>query len=155
MIIFALVKIVPLLYSCNYLNSSFHSAFFLRTDRPTPPTPPPSGQPKPLQMCPQQSFDPAAYYTWFLAGSPLGTIIGGIVMILVMFAGVLFPLWPPIMRLGVWYLSIGALGLIGVFFGIAIVRLIGWILTSLVLRKGIWLFPNLFEDVSVVSRTTS
>jgi len=40
-------------------------------------------------------------------------------MVALMLAGVMFPLWPPIMRLGVWYLSIGMLGLIGLFFAIA------------------------------------
>ncbi|KAJ7625279.1 hypothetical protein DFH06DRAFT_1304913 [Mycena polygramma] len=34
------------------------------------------------------------------------------------------PLWSTIMRLGVYYLSMAMLGLIGMFFGIAIVRLI-------------------------------
>jgi translocation protein SEC62 len=72
-------------------------------------------------------------------------------MIIVMLAGVMFPLWPPKLRLGVYYLSIGVLGLIGVFIAIAIVRLILWMVTSLVLRKGIWWFPNLFEDVGFVS----
>jgi hypothetical protein len=102
-------------------------------------------------MSPTQSFSRDAYYTWFTPSSPLSTILGGVAMIIVMLAGVMFPLWPPKLRLGVYYLSIGVLGLIGVFIAIAIVRLILWMVTSLVLRKGIWWFPNLFEDVGFVS----
>ena len=69
----------------------------------------------------------------------------------VMLAGVMFPLWPPIMQLGVWYLSIGVLGLIGLFFAIAIVRLIFYIITVIVASPGIWIFPKLFADVGFVS----
>jgi translocation protein SEC62 len=72
-------------------------------------------------------------------------------MVAVMLAGVMFPLWPPIMRQGVSYLSMGVLGLIALFIGIAVVRLIFWAITSVILRKGIWWFPNLFEDVGFVS----
>lgn len=102
-------------------------------------------------MSPQQSFDSLAYYTWFVESSPLSTMLGAAALVLVILAGCLFPLWPPFMRLGVWYLSLGVMGLIGLFFGIAIVRLILWVITSLVMKRGIWWFPNLFEDVSVVS----
>jgi translocation protein SEC62 len=72
-------------------------------------------------------------------------------MIVILLAGVMFPLWPPIMRLGVWYLSIGMLGLIGLFFGIAIVRLIFYIITVVAASPGIWIFPQLFADVGFVS----
>ena len=132
-------------------NFSIISAFFLRVERPAQNPPTPSGQPKPLAIAPQQNFDPAAYYVWFIASSPLSTYIGSAAMVAVILAGVMFPLWPPIMRQGVSYLSMGVLGLIGLFIGVAVVRLILWMLTSLVLRKGIWWFPNLFEDVGFVS----
>lgn len=72
-------------------------------------------------------------------------------MVLILLAGVMFPLWPPSLRLGVYYLSLGVLGLIGVFIGIAVIRLILWVGTSLVMKRGIWWFPNLFEDVGFVS----
>jgi hypothetical protein len=68
-----------------------------------------------------------------------------------MLAGVMFPLWPSSMRVGVWYLSIGLLGLIGAFFGLAIIRLILWCITIFTVKPGIWIFPNLFEDVGFVS----
>lgn len=72
-------------------------------------------------------------------------------MVLVIFAGVLFPLWPATLRLGVWYLSIIALGLIGALIALAIVRLIFWCITVVACKKAIWMFPNLFEDVGFVS----
>lgn len=125
-------------------------AFFLRTDRQETPTAATPGQLKPLTMAKQQSFSPDGYYTWFIAPSALSTYIGSGIMVLILLAGVMFPLWPPSLRLGVYYLSLGLLGLIGLFIGIAIVRLILWVITSLVMKKGIWWFPNLFEDVGFV-----
>jgi translocation protein SEC62 len=72
-------------------------------------------------------------------------------MVVIMLAGVMFPLWPVKLRIGVWYLSVGALGLVGGFIGLAVIRLILWVGTSLGMKKAIWLFPNLFEDVGFVS----
>lgn len=59
----------------------------------------------------------------------------------------MFPLWPMKMRLGVWYLSMGMLGLIGLFFVMAIFRLILFAITMFAVPPGLWLYPNLFEDV--------
>lgn len=95
-------------------------------------------------------FKPDDYYAWFYEGSQWTTYAGGLLMVVIMLAGVMFPLWPPVMRLGVWYLSIAALGFIGLFFGIAIVRLILYIITIVVASPGIWIFPNLFADVGFV-----
>jgi translocation protein SEC62 len=128
------------------------SAFFLRVDRPTPAAPQP-GQPKTLLLSPSQSLDPDAYYAWFYDGSPLTTILGGAAMVAIMLAGVMFPLWPVKLRVGVWYLSILALGLLGALIVLAIVRLIFWCITVVAAPKAIWMFPNLFEDVGFVSRT--
>lgn len=75
-------------------------------------------------------------------------------MVAIMLGGVMFPLWPPTMRLGVWYLSIVCLGLVGLFFAIAIVRLIFYIVSLVVASPGIWIFPKLFADVGFVSRTS-
>jgi translocation protein SEC62 len=63
------------------------------------------------------------------------------------FGAILFPLWPPILRTAVWYLSIAVLGLIAAIAVIAVVRLILFIITMFAVPPGIWLFPNLFEDV--------
>ena len=95
-------------------------------------------------------FVPTEYYAWFYEGSQLTTYVGGLAMVAIMLAGVMFPLWPPIMKLGVWYLRIGVLGLIGLFFAIAIVRLIFYVITIIVASPGIWIFPKLFADVGFV-----
>jgi len=125
------------------------SAFFLRVQRGAP-TGSSSSSPKALQIIPEQMFKEEEYYAWFYEGSQWTTYAGGVLMVAIMLAGVMFPLWPPVMRLGVWYLSIGMLGLIGLFFGIAIVRLIFYIITIVVASPGIWIFPQLFADVGFV-----
>ena len=71
-------------------------------------------------------------------------------MVTIVLAGVMFPLWPAPMRIGVWYLSIAILGLIGCFFGLAVFRLIFYVITLVVAKPGIWIFPKLFDDVGFV-----
>lgn len=94
-----------------------------------------------------QQFEPDLFFVWLVEGSQLRTYIGGILLVGAILAGVMFPLWPSPLRLGVWYLSVGVLGLIGLFFVIAILRLIFYLITIVVAKPGIWIFPNLFEDV--------
>ncbi|KAF2004587.1 translocation protein, partial [Amniculicola lignicola CBS 123094] len=87
------------------------------------------------------------YYVWLYEGSQVKTKLmagGALVAIITV---ILFPLWPLFMRQGVWYLSMGMLGLIGLFFAMAIFRLILFIITMFVAAPGLWLYPNLFEDV--------
>ena len=125
-------------------------AFFLRVERGAP-TGTSANSPKALQITQMQTFVPTDYYAWFYEGSQWTTYLGGVAMVAIMLAGVMFPLWPPVMRLGVSYLSFGVLGLIGLFFAIAIVRLIFYIITVIVASPGIWIFPKLFADVGFVS----
>ncbi|KAJ9102400.1 hypothetical protein QFC21_002800 [Naganishia friedmannii] len=125
-------------------------AFFLRVDRPVQDPPTPAGQLRPLALAKQQGLEPTAYYVWLMASSPLSTYIGSAAMVAVILASVMFPLWPPIMRQGVSYLSMGVLGLIGLFIAVGVVRLVIWLITRVLLKKAIWWFPNLFEDVGFV-----
>jgi translocation protein SEC62 len=124
-------------------------AYFLRVQRGAP-TGNSSSSPKALNIIPEQLFSSEEYYAWFYEGSQWTTYAGGVLMVVIMLAGVMFPLWPPVMRLGVWYLSIAVLGLIGLFFVIAILRLIFYIITIIVASPGIWIFPQLFADVGFV-----
>lgn len=95
-------------------------------------------------------IDPDAYYGWlYLKPNPF-ILLYSFLAISGVFAIILFPLWPTSMRRGVWYLSMGALGLIALFFAIAIVRLIIYIISLIVCPKPFWLFPNLFEDCGVI-----
>jgi len=128
-----------------FLQQTLPYAFYLRVDRQQTP-----GSSKQLNFSPQQMFSPDGHFAWFYEGSQWTTYVGGIAMVAIMLAGVMFPLWPSSLRLGVWYLSILVLALIGVFFGIAIVRLIFYIITLVAAPPGIWIFPQLFADVGFV-----
>ncbi len=97
-----------------------------------------------------QLFKPEDYYAWFYEGSQWTNYVGGVAMVAIILAGVMFPLWPPILRLGVWYLSMILLGLVGLLLVIAVIRLIFYIITVLVASPGIWMFPRLFADVGFV-----
>jgi protein translocation Sec62 family protein len=87
------------------------------------------------------------YYIWLYEGSQFKQKLYAAGALLIVIAVVLFPLWPLFLRQGVWYLSMGMLGLIGLFFAMAIVRLIIFIITMFAAPPGFWLYPNLFEDV--------
>jgi translocation protein SEC62 len=95
----------------------------------------------------QQQCGPMMYYvflyeprTWTQTLTATGLVIG-------LFMVVLFPLWPPMLRLGVWYLSMGMLGIIGLFLVMSVFRLILFLITCVITPPGLWLYPNLFEDV--------
>lgn len=135
--------------AANMLNSIIPFAFYLRVDKGQ--TLQGTGHPKMLSLNPMQMFRPEDLYAWFYEGPMWTTYLGGLAMVAVLLAGVMFPLWPPTLRLGVWYLSIGVLGLIGLFIVIAILRLIFYLITVVVAPPGIWVFPKLFADVGVVS----
>ena len=147
------------------LNSMIPFSFYLRANRGDHMPPPPPGpgqapqstasQPRGLQIAQMQHFAQDEYFIWFLPPSQLKTVLGGIGMVAVILAAVMFPLWPVKLRIGVWYLSMAVLGLIGLFFAMAIVRLIFWLITIVVAKPGIWIFPKLFEDVGFVRRLVS
>ena len=145
------------------LHSLILCAFYLRVERGGALAPPstggqasstPSPQIRILQITQQQLFQPDEYYVWLYEGSQLTTILGGIGLVAIVLAGVMFPLWPSSMRVGVWYISVAVLGLIGLFFGLAIFRLIFYIVTIVVAKPGIWIFPKLFDDVGFVRAQT-
>ncbi|TPX30064.1 hypothetical protein SmJEL517_g06273 [Synchytrium microbalum] len=98
----------------------------------------------------QQVFQQDAYYVWMWDPPSIRNTLLGIGIVLVIFAGVLFPIWPPTMRMGVYYLSLLSIGLVGLFFALAIVRLMLWALLAITTGRGGWLFPNLFADVGVI-----
>ncbi|RMZ77460.1 hypothetical protein DV738_g4357, partial [Chaetothyriales sp. CBS 135597] len=95
----------------------------------------------------QQTFEPLMHYVWLYEPQSWTTKLWGGLLILAIFAVVLFPLWPLFMRRGVWYLSVGMMFLLAAFFAMAIFRLILFIITYFAVPPGLWLFPNLFEDV--------
>jgi translocation protein SEC62 len=131
-----------------FLYNTIPFTFFLRVDRGQPVGS--ASSPKSLQINQVQLFKPEDYYAWFYEGSQWTNYVGGVAMVAIILAGVMFPLWPPILRLGVWYLSLVFLGLIGLLLVISIIRLIFYVITVLVASPGIWIFPRLFADVGFV-----
>lgn len=95
----------------------------------------------------QQEFEPMMHYMWIYEVPSIKTKVYSILAVIAVFAVVLFPLWPMFMRQGVWYLSVGMMGLLAAFFAMAIFRLILFCVTVFAVPPGLWLFPNLFEDV--------
>lgn len=90
------------------------------------------------------------YYMWAYTPPNPFMMLYSILAIIAVFAVILFPLWPFWMRKGVWYLSTSLLIFLGLFFAIAIVRLIIYLITLATMSKQFWLFPNLFEDCGVI-----
>lgn len=78
------------------------------------------------------------------------TTLLGIVLLLIVFVVVLFPLWPQQLRNSVWYVSVFVLGLFGGLMFLAVFRLALFIITMVIAPPGIWLFPNLFADCGVL-----
>ncbi|KAH8113955.1 translocation protein [Phellopilus nigrolimitatus] len=138
------------------LNTIIPFAFYLRVDRPAPPgapgapSAPSSGGPKHLALNPLQTFRAGDLYAWFYDGPLWTTYLGALAMVALLLAGVMFPLWPPPLRLGVWYLSIAVLALIALFLAVAVLRLIFYVASVVLAPPGIWVFPKLFADVGVI-----
>ncbi|PQE21400.1 Translocation sec62 protein [Rutstroemia sp. NJR-2017a BBW] len=95
----------------------------------------------------QQECREELHFVWLYEGAQIKQKLYAAGALAIVFAIVMFPLWPMKLRLGVWYLSMGLLGLIGLFFVMAIFRLILFGITMFVVPPGLWLYPNLFEDV--------
>ncbi|KAG8526470.1 uncharacterized protein KY384_008670 [Bacidia gigantensis] len=95
----------------------------------------------------QQDISETLHYVWLYDGPQWRMKLYAAGALLAIMTIVMFPLWPIQLRLGVWYLSMGFLGLVGLFFVMAIFRLILFCVTVVTMPKGLWLYPNLFEDV--------
>ncbi|XP_047110693.1 translocation protein SEC62 [Schistocerca piceifrons] len=88
-------------------------------------------------------YDPIPVYYWFF----------GTLLVLGAIAICLFPLWPPSVRKGVYYLSVAAAGFLVFIIALAVLRLIVFcLLWALTLGKHhLWLLPNLTEDVGFLA----
>ncbi|KAL7631589.1 UNVERIFIED_CONTAM: hypothetical protein RMT77_018106 [Armadillidium vulgare] len=103
-----------------------------------------------LDMHLEQVFvDGSEAYVWMYDPIPFWYYIVGTFLLFAAVAICLFPLWPPSVRKGVYYLSIGAAGFLGVILGLAVLRfiifMIIWVLS--LGRHHFWILPNLTEDV--------
>ncbi|KAJ2893837.1 hypothetical protein MKZ38_008194 [Zalerion maritima] len=101
-----------------------------------------------VRIEPQQDAKDDMYYVWLWEGSQvMRKVYAGLALVAVS-AIVMYPLWPLFLRQGVYYASWGLLGLLGLFFLMAIFRVILFCITYFVVPPGLWLYPNLWEDVS-------
>nr|CAD7567431.1 unnamed protein product [Timema californicum] len=88
-------------------------------------------------------YDPIPVYYWFF----------GTLLVLGAIAVCLFPLWPPSVRKGVYYLSVLAAGFLIFIIALAILRVVVFCLLWVVTlgKHHLWLFPNLTEDVGFLA----
>eukprot|EP00158_Paraphelidium_tribonemae_P001627 Partr_v1_DN24634_c0_g1_i1_m59604 putative translocation protein len=104
-----------------------------------------------LEVDQQQFFEEDAYFIWQWE-TPYARLKSQVLsfgLLAVVLMVIMFPLWPVQLRVGVWYLSMGGIGLIGLLFVVALLRLVLFVGSLAVpqLRPGFWLYPNLFADV--------
>ena len=91
-----------------------------------------------------------AFYAWVLEKSQFWYIIGALGLLLVSFGIVMYPLWPSSMRNMTWYFMMLLVAFLVFLIVISIIRLIVFGITYFTLSPGVWIFPNLYEDVSFI-----
>jgi len=96
----------------------------------------------------QRFFDSNDVYVWVYEPTSTKTFVLGLLIVLGSIGVCLFPLWPNELRLGVYYLSMAAMGFVGLILVLVIIRatLFGavWVFTWG--GHHFWLLPNLTED---------
>lgn len=103
-----------------------------------------------LQKIKTASVDANAYYAWIYRNPNPYIMFYGLGFMILILCLILFPLWPTVMKKGVWKLSIVVMVLVSLFFVIALLRLITYLITLFVMGKTLWIFPNLFADCGVI-----
>ncbi|KAG4304016.1 hypothetical protein PORY_002539 [Pneumocystis oryctolagi] len=103
-----------------------------------------------LRISAEQSVAEKAYFVWLYDQIPVTTVFLGIAALLLVLAVIVYPLWPPRLRRMAYRLSWVALGLVVLLLIITILRLCIFIITLALFPPGIWLFPNLYEDVGFI-----
>ncbi len=100
-----------------------------------------------MEIVREQAFGDDMHYAWFWHETSMKTYLLAFGMVVLLLAAVMFPLWPAFMRTGAWYLSILGMAFIVFLIVTSIVRLVVYVVTYFTAKPGIWIFPNLFEDV--------
>lgn len=106
-----------------------------------------------LEMHPQQIFvDGHEAYVWIYDPIPMTYWIFGALVVIGAIVICLFPLWPPQLRTGVYYLSMSAAGFLVFLLALVVVRFI--LFCAIWLCSGgkhhFWFLPNLTEDVGFI-----
>ncbi|ORX56609.1 translocation protein [Piromyces finnis] len=97
-----------------------------------------------------QDFNDDFYFVWIYEGSQLKTLLLGFGILLIVLAGVMFQVWPANLRKGAYYILVALMWVMVAFFVMVIFRFILYLVTLLVCKRSIWLFPNLFADCGVI-----
>lgn len=103
-----------------------------------------------LEMHNDQRFvDTLDAYVWIYDPIPFHYWIIGALLVVGAIGICMFPLWPPMVRLGVYYISVAAACFLVSIIVLAIIRLILFCLIWLVTfgKHHLWILPNLTEDV--------
>lgn len=101
-----------------------------------------------LQPDVNRQWDDNAFFAWTFEGSQFWTLIGALGLLVLAFSLVMFPLWPRRVRNVAWYLMMFLTSFVAFLIIISVVRLIVFAATFVFYKPGIWIFPNLYEDVS-------
>lgn len=101
-----------------------------------------------LQPDVSRQWDDNAFFAWTFEGSQFWTLIGALALLVLAFSLVMYPLWPRQARNGTWYLMTLSMGLLVLLLALSVFRLIVFVATLFFYKPGIWIFPNLYEDVS-------
>eukprot|EP00967_Tisochrysis_lutea_P014582 scaffold16409_cov30-Tisochrysis_lutea.AAC.2 len=88
-------------------------------------------------------FEEDGVYTWVYEGSKTKLYFLTGAMLLGALGLCMIQIWPLWMKIGVWWCSVTFLTTFGI---LCIVRLMLFILMWIIGFRGIWLFPNLFDD---------
>ncbi|XP_033107655.1 translocation protein SEC62-like [Anneissia japonica] len=90
-------------------------------------------------------------YVWVYDPVKTKDYILGFTLVIAAIGVCIYPLWPPEIKIGTYYVSLVGAGFVGFILGLAIFRFILftclWVAT--VGKLHFWLFPNLLEDVGV------
>ncbi|XP_077204554.1 translocation protein SEC62 [Paroedura picta] len=100
----------------------------------------------------QVFLDGNEVYVWIYDPVHFKTFAMGLILVIAVIAATLFPLWPAEMRVGVYYLSVGAGCFVASILLLAVARcilfLIIWLITGG--RHHFWFLPNLTADVGFI-----
>ncbi|XP_012871604.1 PREDICTED: translocation protein SEC62 [Dipodomys ordii] len=100
----------------------------------------------------QVFLDGNEVYVWIYDPVHIKTFVMGLILVIAVIAATLFPLWPAEMRVGVYYLSVGAGCFVASILLLAVARcilfLIIWLITGG--RHHFWFLPNLTADVGFI-----
>eukprot|EP00126_Sphaerothecum_destruens_P005703 Sdes_comp18972_c0_seq3m9507 len=109
-----------------------------------------SSKPVYLSIDPHQSavWDLEQPYVWILSAESWLHLSLGILILVLVIACCMMPLWPPQLLLGVRYISMGFLGIVAVFFAFAFARVILFALIWIATlgKFHFWLYPMLLES---------